>query len=167
MSVVKWWVENDLSAVEQGKMKRRAETTLSDILLNWGKDATAAKETHVKFIKVTNGRSKAIEFEIHTSEPITKKENRMYQNIPIIIGKYQLVFRRANLKRKDGPQGNSINIQIAREKLDDILDSHPISAFKAANRNWVDLDELNVMLMEIDEFMQEIESYEVMDTLMF
>lgn len=162
---VKWWVSNKEEAAKQGKRGRYVETTLTDILLNWNNEK--GKTQDVKFIKVSSGRSNCIEFLLYNSDTYTTNLNKMYQNLPIIHGKLQAVVERIMLKRKITP-----NDRYQKDKWTPLvsaiekLESLSLEERSKPHRNrWLSLDDINELLLDVEELMQNLDVYEVMETM--
>ena len=165
MPQVKWWIANKIEAAKQGKTSRFIEANLEELLLNWDDDATTAEKTDVKFIKVTFGRTNVIEFCLFSSENYTRGQNSMYSNLPILFDRYQLTITRVNLKFKlDQSRKRWEKSETAMKVLQNV---ESVGTSKPDPKCWVDLDKLNEIVMEIDELMESLEEYELMDRLTF
>lgn len=162
MPKVKWWEVNKEKSAEVNKKNKYWETNIRDILLNWTPRKNGLPRD-VKFIKVTYGKANFIEFLLYRSEPYTRHLNKMYQNVPIIYDRYQLVITKISLKTKDKGYKEWKEINSAIDMINNI---ELIAQYKVNHEKWVDLDTLNEIFIKIDEIMSNLDEYIVLDVLM-
>jgi len=158
MPQVKWWESQKVP----GKLKF-FEKHIQDILFDdWDKVGVEQKR-----IKISSGRSNLLEFILYKSDKYTKRQNKRYQNYPVILDKYQLVLTRKNLKRRDEVDHKRTKVWKASETALSILDQMDLIGERLPDENkWIDMDEMKNVINEIQELMENLEEYEVMDILM-
>lgn len=163
MSQVKWLVTDRTKAMKEQTNSKYIETDLRDILLNWKKQDSDEK-IEIKWLKVRCKVSNFVTFFLYSSEHYTKRQNKMYQNYPILTDMYQLVIENISLKTKkwNAKKSNWMKSETASSLIESI---EKISMYKPNDKNWVTLDELNEMMLQIDEIMEKLDVYQVMDEL--
>lgn len=155
MTAVKWFENNRENLLNRAKVtgsmrKKYYQTELSDILLNWNENED------VKYIKVTYGKGNVIEMDLYNSGPYLTYLQKTRKDVTIVEGKFFLMIRQSN---RIGETANKVLRMI------DML-GKSFSKFKLADAsNWVDLDKMNEILLNVEEVLEDVDAYKVMDEL--
>ncbi|MNK38789.1 hypothetical protein D3C87_573850 [compost metagenome] len=155
MTEVKWFENNRETVMDRaqttGKVhKKYFPTTLKNVLLNWG------PKEDVKYLKISYGKGNWIEFDLYNSGPYLTYLKKTRKEVKIVEGKFFLSVRSDHkigqtasqvLAMVDNISKNFNKLRLAREEC------------------WVDLDTMNETLMRVEEILEDVDGYRVMDAL--
>lgn len=129
--------------------------SLSEIILNW------PGINSFKSIRVISGND-VFSFLLYNSEMHTRQV-KDYINLPVILDRYQLVLIRNDSFIKTNEDTVPWRSKSVAKRLNKVkkVSKRELSYTK----NWVTLDELNLMMLEIDEIMEHIEEIKIIDIL--
>jgi hypothetical protein len=135
------------------KNRQFKEVSLKDIVFNW--------EGHggVKTVQVTRGKQ-YIQLMLYSSEDYTRAVKETHKGMPIILERYQIMWEHFNFsfhleKRM------YLNSKTAEQIFKDIKGIVP-RRIDLIN-GWLTLNEFNDKIKELNEFMENFDSYVVMD----
>lgn len=156
MPEVKWYEnnrENMMSRAQQtGRVhKKYFHSNLKDILTSWG------PKEDVKYIKVSYGKGNWLEFDLYNSGPYLTYLQKVRKHVKPVDGLFYLSVR------SDHKVGDTA------AKILSMIDGlgKRFSKLKMENpENWMTLDEMNGLMLEIEELIENVEEYRVMDELM-
>lgn len=156
MTQVRWHANNLQTimnrAQQTGKVnKKYFPSSISDILLNWG-----PKEAE-KFIKVSYGRGNWLEFTVYNSGPYLQQRQKVRKHVQPVDGLFYLMVRSDHKVGDTAAQVLALIDKIGQKFAKLRMENH---------ENWVDLDRMNEMLLEIEEIVENVEEYRVLDELM-
>lgn len=149
MPEVKWWVKDREKAVKQGKKNNYISTTMEDILLNWDYESAKAGS---KFIKVSFGRTAYAEFIFYNMEKFQRALREHNKNEILIYDMYDLVSYSENL-----------GSETVNKMFKKVCNKYKIGKKRHALIDLLNLESINEVLIEIDDFMEKYEEYALMD----
>jgi hypothetical protein len=146
------WRIIDLSLGRNGKY---IKATREEILNNW------ENSDKQKTVKLSYGRSNYIEFNIFRSDEYTRHLSKLYDNIELIKNKYQIVFVNALVYIKS--QGRKIKAESTIELLTEAENME--MKYPRYKGKWVELDELESIMIGLEEKLENVEEYKIIDQL--
>ncbi|MDF2534165.1 MAG: hypothetical protein K0R18_322 [Bacillales bacterium] len=156
MPEVKWYQNNRENmmnrAQETGKVRKKYfHSSLGDILLNWG------PKEDIKYIKISYGRGNWLEFDIYNSGPYLTQLKKVRKHVVPVEGLFFLMVR------SDHKVGETASQVLAM--IEDIGKNFSKIRLEDSSK-WITLDRVNEMLLEIEEILENVEEYRVMDEMM-
>lgn len=153
MPEVRWSYTDQqrMKAIISGEIRgtKYLRTNIGELLLNWNPKQDS------KNVIVKNHGNGQVEFELINSTNYTAFRKKLNPSTDLVEGKFFLLIKKVKLGDTAGKLLkliDNLKANFSRLRLDQA-------------ENWVDMDTMNGILLDIEELMENVEDYNVLDEL--